>query len=119
MEPALPLTTERKDGDWIWNNYFRVTINGLSEHKDLEANRTRLPRLDIPIYLFQGEDDANTSVKGVNEIEKIFPEKQKTNLHCFVYMGHNHNLNYLDFPSKKSISEGIKKIFEISGELGK
>ena len=96
-----------------------MTINWLSEHKDLEANRTRLPRLDIPIYIFQGEDDANASVKGVYEIEKIFSDKQKTNLRCFVFKGHNHDLNYLDFPSKKSISEGIKKIFDVSEELNK
>ena len=107
----------RKDGDWIWNNYFRITIDWLTEHYNLEANKTRLPRLKIPIYIFQGEDDANASVKGVYEIQTIFQEKQKSNLQCFVFKGHNHDLNYMDYPTKKTIPEGIQKIFDIAGEL--
>ena len=110
---------EKNDSDWIWNNYFRITVNWLSEHFKLEPNKTRLPRLKIPIYIFQGEDDANTSVKGVYEIEKLFSEKQKSNLHIFVFKEHDHDLNYLDFPKKKEISEGIKKIFDISQNFNK
>jgi pimeloyl-ACP methyl ester carboxylesterase len=110
---------DRKDGDWIWKNYFRVTIEWLTEHQSLEANRTRLPRLEIPIYIFHGEDDANASVKGVYGIRDIFAEKQKSNLQCFVFKGHNHDLNFLDFPVKKTIPEGIQKIFEVAEELNK
>ena len=43
----------------------------------------------------------------------------RKNLHEFVFKGHNHDLNYQDWIAKGEISEGIKKMFETSGELKK
>jgi pimeloyl-ACP methyl ester carboxylesterase len=96
---------------WIWKNYFRVTSKWLKEHFELEANKTRLLRLDIPIFIFQGVDDANTPVEGVYDIQNRFEQANKTNLKCFIFTGHDHDLNYIAWPYKHQISEGLNSIF--------
>lgn len=108
---------EKQDDDWIWNNYFRVTTAWLKEHFALEPNKARLLRANIPIYIFHGEDDINVPVEGVYDLNERFAKNHKTNLQYFVFKGHDHDLNYLDWPAKKTISEGIKKIFEISDTI--
>jgi pimeloyl-ACP methyl ester carboxylesterase len=97
---------------WIWNNYFRITSSWLKEHFSLEANKTRLLRIDIPIYIFQGVEDASVPVEGTYNIESEFNKTGKTNLKCFIFEGHNHDLNYLKWPFEKTISEGLTKIFD-------
>ena len=99
---------------WIWKNYFRITSLWLKEHFELEANKTRLLNIDIPIFIFQGAEDANASVEGVYDIQSRFKQANKTNLKCFVFEGHNHDLNYLDWPFKQQISEGLNSIFNTS-----
>lgn len=110
---------EARDEDWIWQNYFRVSIEWLDEHFELEANKTRLLRLDMPIYVFHGEADANTGVNGVYELKESFEESQKTNLHAFVFEGHDHNLNFLQWPLREKKSPGITRIFEVVEELNR
>jgi predicted esterase len=105
---------EKNDDDWIWKNYFRISSAWLKEHFKLEPNKTRLLRLKVPIYIFQGADDANTPVTGVYEIKNDFTSHKKTNLTTFIFEGHNHDLNYQDYMQKKVISDGIQKIFEIA-----
>jgi len=99
---------------WIWKNYFKVTSRWLKEHFQLEANKTRLLRIDIPIYIFHGIDDSNVPIDGVYDIQSKFKEANKTNLKCFFYEGHNHDLNYLDWPLKHHISNGLNSIFNTS-----
>lgn len=108
---------EKQDDDWIWNNYFRITTAWLKEHFELEPNKTRLLRSNIPIYIFHGEDDINVPVEGVYDLQERFAKNHKSNLQCFIFKDHDHDLNYLDWPTKKTISDGIKKIFEISDTL--
>lgn len=100
-----------KNNDQIWNNYFRVTGKWMKAHFALEANKTRLLRIDIPIYIFQGIDDANAPVEGVFEIKKKFSEAGKTNLHCYTFEGHDHDLNYTAWPYRQIIPEGLNKLF--------
>jgi pimeloyl-ACP methyl ester carboxylesterase len=114
---AILAAVERKDDDWIWNNYFHVTTAWLKEHFELEPNKTRLLRINITIYIFQGEDDANTPVEGVYDLRERFQKAGKTNLHSFTFKTHNHDLNYLDWMIKKEMPEGIKKIFEAAEML--
>jgi pimeloyl-ACP methyl ester carboxylesterase len=106
---------EKNDDAWIWTNYFRITTAWLKEYFALEPNKTRLLRIDIPIYIFHGEDDASVSVAGVLDIKDRFAKKNKTNLQCFVFKAHDHDLNYMLWPLKKTISEGIQKIFDVAG----
>jgi pimeloyl-ACP methyl ester carboxylesterase len=100
------------NNSWIWNNYFRITSNWLKEHFSLEANKTRLLRIDIPIYIFQGVDDASVPVEGTYYIESEFKKSGKTNLKCFIFEGHDHDLNYLKWPFEKKISDGLTKVFD-------
>lgn len=108
---------EENDGEWIWNNYFRVTIGWLKKHFELEPNKSRLLRVDVPIYVFHGTEDANVPVETVYELEQSFKDKGKTNLKVFVFDKHNHDLNLNDWFVTKSFSEGLQKIFDSSAEI--
>lgn len=99
---------------WIWKNYFRITSGWLKDHFNLEANKTRLLRIDIPIFIFHGDADGNVSVEGVYDIQSRFEQAGKMNLRCFIFEGHNHDLNYLDWPFEHKISEGLNTIFNTS-----
>lgn len=116
---AILAAVDRGDDDWIWNNYFHVTTAWLKEHFELEANKARLLRIGIPVYIFHGEDDANCPVEGVYDLRERFQKAGKKNLQAFVFKAHNHDLNYLDWITKKEMPEGIRKIFESAGELNK
>ena len=104
--------TEAGDNNWIWNNYFRITSQWLKQHFALEANKTKMLRLNLPIYIFHGTSDANTSVEGVYDIEKRFKSTGKTNLKCQIFENHDHNLNFSSWITKKELPEGLKAIFE-------
>jgi hypothetical protein len=99
---------------WIWKNYFRVTSSWLKEHFELEANKSRLLRIKIPIFIFHGTADGNVPIEGVYDIQSRFRQSGKTNLRCFIFEGHNHDLNYLDWPFANKISEGLNSVFKTS-----
>lgn len=120
VEPAykqILAKIEANDADWIWKNYFRVSIEWLNEHFKLEPNKVRLLRLDIPIYVFHGESDANADVEGVRQLKASFDKNNKTNLKTFFFKKHNHDLNFMQWLSQDEIPEGIAKIFEVAREL--
>jgi hypothetical protein len=110
---------QEENGKWVWDNYFRVTIPWLQAHKSLEANKTRMLRLDMPIFIFQGLDDGNAPVQGVYDIREAFEKAHKTNLTCYFFKGHNHDMNYMDYPVKNEISQGLSAIFKASETLVK
>ena len=68
---------------------------------------------------FQGTEDGNVPVEGVYNIQTAFRNAGKTNLNCFIFDGHNHDLNYLDWPFEHKISEGLNSIFRTSELLMK
>ena len=108
---------DSSNDSWIWSNYFRVTSKWLQTHFHLEANKTRLMRISIPIYIFHGADDGNVPVEGVYDIQSRFKKANKTNLHCYIFKEHDHDLNYLEWPFKKKISEGLTAIFNTAESL--
>jgi pimeloyl-ACP methyl ester carboxylesterase len=110
---------ERGDEDWIWKNYFRVSIPWLKEHFALEANKDRLLRLKMPIYIFHGISDANCPVEGVYDLKESFDKAKKKNLHVNVFAGHNHDLNFVEWVMKKEMPAGIAKMFETAEVLNK
>ena len=120
VEPAYKQVLakiEANDADWIWKNYFRVSIEWLNEHFQLEPNKVRLLRLEIPIYVFHGDADANVDVEGARQLEASFKQNNKANLKTFIFKGHDHNLNFMHWPLKKKMPEGIAKLFEVAEEL--
>jgi alpha-beta hydrolase superfamily lysophospholipase len=110
---------QRGDDEWIWNNYFHITTAWLKEHFALEANKERLLRLKLPIYIFHGEDDANCDVNGVYDLRKRFNAAGKKNLREFVFKDHDHNLNFTNWIFRKEIPDGIKKMLETAEEFKK
>lgn len=99
--------------EWLINNYpVKSTSNRFKEHFKLEANKTRLLKLDLPIFIFHGEEDMNVPIEGVYDIKERFEMLNKNNLKTFVFKGHDHDLNYIEYPLKSEISEGLKTLFE-------
>lgn len=109
----------QKNQSWIWNNYFQVSINWLNEHFQTEANKSRMLRLNLPIYIFHGIEDSNTAIEGVEDIKQRFNSLGKSNLKCYTFKGHNHDLNFIQWVKKNQIPDGIAKIFEITEQLNK
>ena len=54
-----------KDDAWISNHYFRITTAWCRECFALEANKTRLVRVNIPVHIFHGTTDAHVPIEGV------------------------------------------------------
>ena len=116
---ALMQAYEKQDDAWIWNNYFRVTSAWIKAHDALEPNSSRMLRLDIPIFIFQGTHDANTSVAGVHDIDRRFKEAGKKNLSIHTFKYYDHDLNFAQWVVRGTESEGISKMLEVAVALMK
>jgi hypothetical protein len=103
---------ERQDDDWIWTNFFRVGARWIQQHRKVEPNRTRIPRLDLPVFLFHGTDDANCPVQGVIDIGNRARERGRTNLRTFIVPDHDHSLEIVSWAVTGSLSEGLKILFD-------
>ena len=111
--------TEKGNNAWIWKNYFQVTTEWIKTHFQLEANKTRMLRLDLPIYIFQGTEDASTPVEGAYDIRARFGYMGKSNLKVQVFEEHDHDLNYAHWLRQKELSEGMNAIFNAVTEIVK
>ncbi len=104
---------ESGDDKWLKNNYpVRITSAWCKEHFKLPATKEVLSQLNIPIHIFHGTDDACIPVEDVLDINNKFKEVEKSNLHIHIFENHDHDLNYLLYPMKKTISEGLQSIFD-------
>ena len=117
FQELLMTKISENEESWIWNNYFRVTIAWCREHFALEPNKTRLLRVEIPIYVFHGKEDAAVPFESVYDLEVRFKTNNKSNLKTFVFDKHNHDLNVQDWFTKKEYSEGLQKIFDTAAEI--
>ncbi|MDW8801448.1 hypothetical protein P8V03_09805 [Clostridium sp. A1-XYC3] len=101
------------DDEWLKNNYeVRITSAWCKEHFKLSPAKEILVKLNIPIHIFHGKDDASIPVQDVLDIDKTFKKLKKNNLHVNIFENHDHDLNYLLYPMKAIISEGLQSIFE-------
>lgn len=114
---ALLNAYQKGNDEWIWKNYFRITTAWLKEHDELEPNNQRMLRLDMPIYIFQGTNDANTPVSGVLDIEEKFKTLGKTNLKVYIFQKHDHDLNFGQWVMRNQLSEGLSMIFRVTESL--
>jgi len=103
---------ELDDNEWIWSNYFRVGTQWIKEHRNIEPNSTRILKLDLPVYLFHGSDDANCRVEGIIQIHKNAKELNKQNIHVFIFPDHDHSLEFISWVVRKTLPEGLKTLFE-------
>ena len=65
LHEGLLKAIQDDDNVWIRNNYMELTSNWFKTHFQLEPNKSRLLRLNLPIYIFHGTCDANVPVEGV------------------------------------------------------
>lgn len=103
---------DNNDDEWIWNSFFRVGTKWIKEHRDLEPNSTRIMKLDLPVYIFHGTDDANTPVAGIMKMKDQAQLMGKNNLHFFIFPDHDHNLEFLSWVVRQSMPEGIEAMFD-------
>lgn len=108
---------EHNDGSWIKNHYFNITPQWFKKHFELEPNKTRLLRVDVPIHVFHGVDDANVPVESLYDLQSRFKVCNKTNLTIHVFEKHNHDLNFADWLTQKRWSEGLKEIFIVARNM--
>ncbi|KAA6345534.1 hypothetical protein EZS27_006892 [termite gut metagenome] len=106
-----------EDGEWIQKNYVYLTPEWFKQHFILEPNKSRLLRVDIPIFVFHGTDDANVPVESVYDLQSRFKTCNKSNLTIHVFEKHNHDLNFQNWLTEKKWPEGYQKIFECAAEL--
>ena len=102
---------EKNDDEWIWNNFFRVGARWIEEHRTIEPNSTRLMKLNLPVYLFHGTHDANCPVEGLLRMQQLAAEKNKSNIHVFIFPEHDHTLEFLTWVVQRSMPDGVKAIF--------
>lgn len=114
---ALMEKTAQGDGTWIWQNYFHVTPQWLKAHYALEPNKTRMLRLDIPVFIFHGTADASAPAEGVRDIEARFRACGKTNLKVHRIEGADHDLNFMQWIGSETVPAGWKKMFETAAEF--
>lgn len=103
---------EVNDNEWIWNNYFRVSAEWIREHSNIEPNKTRILKLEIPVYLFHGSNDANCSVEKIIQLQKKAQQLDKKNIHFYIFQDHDHTLEFLSWVINKSLPVGLRTFFE-------
>ncbi len=105
--------------DWMWirSNYFNITPLWFKSHFELEANKTRLLRLNIPIQIFHGTEDANVPVESVYDLQERFGACNKTNLTIHILEKHNHDLNFQDWLIHKKWPKGFRQLFSAAKDI--
>ena len=107
------------NNDWLWirSNYFNITPQWFKSHFEQEANKTRLLRLNIPIHIFHGTEDANVPVESVYDLQERFEICNKRNLTIHVLEKHNHDLNFTEWLIHKKWSEGFRRLYSAAKSI--
>lgn len=106
------------DDDWLREHYpVLLTSKWFHEHKKLPPNRETLPKLTLPIHIFQGVMDSNTPVEDTYDIRDTFAKLGKDNLTVHIYPGANHNLNYEQWLFGGGMPQGLLDIFSVCEAL--
>lgn len=109
---------ENEDDEWLRENYeVLITSRWCREHFELPNVFEAMRKLSFPIYIFHGEDDANISVSDIKRIRKDFEKSGKDNLNICIFPNHDHDLNYLQYPFRGIISEGLLSVFNTAQTL--
>jgi hypothetical protein len=108
---------ERKDDEWIWNSFFRIGSQWIDEHRALEPNKTRILKLELPVFLFHGVADANCPVEGVVDMGRKAQEMKKQNIHVFTFPAHDHSLEFIAWVVRQSMPDGLKTLFDQADKL--
>ena len=103
---------EAWDDDWLRENYpVPLTARWFHAHRRLAPNRETLPKLTLPIHIFQGCMDASTRVEDTYAIRDAYAALGKTNLTVHLYPKDGHNLGYEQWLYGQGLPEGLRDIF--------
>lgn len=109
---------ERGDDSWLRERYpVPLTCGWFREHRALPPNRETLPKLEMPIHIFQGVFDASACVEGAYAAEKAFQRLGKTNLTVHIYEQADHNLGYEQYLYGGGLSQALEDIFSVCEAL--
>lgn len=99
---------------YFLNEYgVAITIDWLNAHFAYGNNIDTLKKIDIPIYILQGNYDLNVPYKDALDAQVEFKKLGKNNLNVFIFDKENHDLNFETYLNQKEFSMGFSKIFEI------
>lgn len=106
---------EDNDDEWLRENYaVQITSKWCKEHFALSDISAVICSLTIPIYIFQGEEDANIPFSDIDKIREDFNKTGRENLHIFTFPKHDHDLNYLQYVFNGTISDGLRCVFNVA-----
>ena len=100
LEPSAVVAVPRTMRAWVQDHFAQPTMWDL------------LQKLSMPVGLFQGEIDANTSAAGVRALEQKSKAAGKTNLEFKYFDGLDHGLGTIEYFSNGKPSTGYVAIFE-------
>lgn len=113
----LQSAIRRGDDQWLKDNYgVQLTSAWFRGHEALTPNREVMPTLDLPIYIFHGECDANASVEGVRDIARAFAQLKKGNLSVTIYPDNDHDLNYTQYLAQGTLPQAFEDLFALCGQ---
>lgn len=103
---------EQDNDKWLKENYsLQLTARWFNEYFKLEPNKNILPKLNLPVYIFQGTNDATTPVAGARNMQEIIKINNKKNITIDIFEGEDHNLNFDQFLLYGIFSKGLQAIF--------
>jgi len=108
---------ETHNDEWLWYTFFRVGSAWIDEHRQMVPNRERILNLDIPVFIFHGEDDANCPVTGIRALKDSAETAGKDNIHVYIFPEHDHSLEFLAWVVRKEMPEGLAKLFGTAQSL--
>lgn len=109
---------EDNNDEWLRDNFsVRITSTWCKEHFALPDVSTLMCSLSVPIFIFQGEDDANIPISDIDKIRADFDKAGNKNLHIFTFPKHDHDLNYLQYIFNGIISDGLLCVFNTAQTL--
>ncbi|MEM5770914.1 MAG: dienelactone hydrolase family protein, partial [Bacillota bacterium] len=94
-----------------------LTSAWYQDYKNSPPNRETLLALNLPIFIFHGELDANVSEQGVYDIEEAFQKAGKDNLTPQVFPGADHDLNYVQYLYSGQIPDGFRALLDTCAAL--
>lgn len=113
---ALYDAIDRGDDAWLAANYgVRLTSAWFRAHEAFQPNRDMLPSLTLPIFIFQGECDANVSVQDARDAAAAFKAAGKTNLTLYTFPDADHDLNVSAYFYGAPLPDGFRALFRTIG----
>lgn len=114
---SIEIAVENNDDVWLWDNFFRIGAAWVDQHRTWAPNRERILTIDIPVFLFHGDNDANCPVAEVRRFKESAKAKGKDNIHVNIFADHDHSLEFLGWVIHGELPEGLRELFDTAERL--